>query len=95
MNTQLTRLNNSMAQVYCRQSCSWSGAHAHEAVGEPLERTEHGVEPGAAMGVEHLHEVKAHGLRDRREGDDVEGELEPAGSLHKRLVKIFQDAPSR
>ena len=71
------------------------GAHAHEPVGEPLQRTKHGVEPGAAIGVEHLHEIKAHGFRDRREGDDVEGELQPAGNLHRRFVKIFQDEPSR
>ncbi len=72
-----------------------TGAHAHEPVGEPLQRTEHGVEPSATIGVEHLREVKAHGLRNRRKGDDVEGELQPAGSLHKRFVKIFQDRPSR
>jgi len=64
-------------------------AHAHEPAGKAFERFEHGVEPGATIGVEHLHEVKAHGFRDRCEGGDVEDELEPAGSLHRRFVKIF------
>src|SRR5208283_4761546 len=42
------------------------------------------------MGVEHLREVKAHGFRDRRERDDVEGELQPAGGLHRRWLKFFR-----
>ena len=79
-----------MAQVYCRQSCSCSGAHAHDPIGQAFERFEHRVEPGFAVGVEHLHEVKPHRFGDERERADVKGELEPAGSVHRQSLKFFR-----
>ena len=60
------------------------------AIGEPLERPEHRVEPGFAVRIEHLDEIKAHRLGDQRERDDVERELNPAGSLHSRSLEFFR-----
>ena len=48
------------------------------AIGQPLQRTEHRIEPGPAVRIEHLHQIKPHRLRDQRERDEVEGELNPA-----------------
>ena len=52
--------------------------HPHQAIGEPLQRSQHGVEPGSAVGIEHPQEIKPHRFGDRRKRDDEESELQPA-----------------
>ncbi len=41
------------------------GLNAHQPIGQPLKRLEDRVEPGSAIGIEHLHQVKAHRFSDR------------------------------
>ena len=79
-----------MASVYCFQSCSLLGSTPISAIGEPLQRSEHRIEPGPAVGIEHLQQVKPHRLGDQRERDEVEGELKPAGSLHGCSLEFFR-----
>ena len=79
-----------MAKVYCFQSCSLLGIDAHEPIGQPLQRTQHRVEPGPAVGIEHPHQIKPHRLGDQHKRDKVEGKLKPAGSLHGRSLKFFR-----
>ena len=63
--------------------------HSHHAIGEPLQRPQHRVEPGFAIRIEHLHQIKPHRLGDQHERDDVEGKLNPARSLHMAILRIF------
>jgi len=46
-------------------------ARLHPAHGI-IQRTQHGIEPGSTVGIEHLQEIKSHWFRDRREGDPAE-----------------------
>jgi hypothetical protein len=64
-----------MAQVYCRQVLLLIRAHAHDPIGKAFDRTDHRVEPGFALGVEHPYEVKPHRFGDERERADEKGEL--------------------
>ena len=66
-----------MAKVYCFQSCSWSGLHAHQAIRDSLEGFEDRVEPGPAFGIQDLHEVQAHGFCDHGERRHKEHKLQP------------------
>ena len=67
---------------------------AEEVVGELFERPDDRIEPGAAIGIEHLNEVAAHRLGDEREKAKVEGELKPVVDLHGSKIRILQDAAS-
>ena len=61
---------------------------AHNAIGPALERAQNRIEPGLALRIEHLQQIKPHRLRDHRKRDDIECELNPAGSLHNRFLRI-------
>jgi hypothetical protein len=64
--------------------------HSHQAIGQSFQRTQQGIEPGPAVGVEHLHEIEPQRLRNCRERDDVENELKPIRSLHGASLKFFR-----
>ena len=49
--------------------------HAHQPIGEPLQRPEHRVEPGPAIGIEHPHEIKPHRLGDQRRARRRRGQV--------------------
>ena len=66
------------------------GIHSHHAIRQPLQRSEHGVEPGLAVGIEHAHEIKPHRLGDRRQREDIEDELNPARCLHGESSEFFR-----
>ena len=48
-----------------------------EPVGQALEGTEDGIEPGLAVRIEDAHEVKSQRLRYQKKGGNVERELKP------------------
>ena len=67
----------------------FAGIDSHQAIGQSLQRTQHRIEPGSAIGIEHLQQIKPHRLGDQHERDKVESELKPTGSLHGSSLRIF------
>ena len=55
-----------------------AGIHAHQAISEPFQWSQHGVKPCPTVGIKHPHEIKPHRLGDHRERRDEENELQPA-----------------
>ena len=66
------------------------GAHSHQAIREPLQRTEHRVEPGFAVRIEHAQEIKPHWFRNHHKCDNVERELKPSIGVHSHSSKFLR-----
>jgi hypothetical protein len=58
------------------------GVNSQNTICQPFQRPQHGVEPGAAVGVEHTAQVKAEGLGDEQQRANVEGEFQPGVKVH-------------
>ena len=68
----------------------FAGIDSHQSICQSLQWTQHRIEPGPAVGIEHLQQIKPHRLGDQHKRDKVEGELKPAGSLHSRSLEFFR-----
>jgi hypothetical protein len=67
----------------------FAGVNTHGAIGEPLDWSQHRIEPRSAIRVENVHQIEAHRLCHQGERDQINRELNPTRGLHWD-VRIFQ-----
>ena len=63
----------------------FAGVNTHRAIGEPLDWSQHRIEPRFAIWVENVHQIEAHWLCHQGERDQVNRELNPTRGLHGTL----------
>ena len=68
----------------------FAGIDSHQSICQSFQWTQHRIEPGPAIGIEHLQQIKPHRLGNQHKRDKVEGKLKPAGSFHGSSSKFFR-----